>query len=325
MFAFKKKDKERDKAEREEKERRKREKKEKKDKKSREPITEDELNRLEEAKKGLFGRKWSFGEKDKHKDPKYIGNNSSPKLKHRDGAALMHSASDSSEASLASIGSKSSAPDGDASQNTSSKQMQMSRRDSRDRRSRPKKGILKGSSNYGPPVPNQGVTGNLDDSEALQLNTLANEMMSAEEIAAAAAAAAAAAEMKPSVSITISPSLEENVYETPIQQSKILKGDYEPLSSIDKTYGLDYVIELPPLAPPRALRARELKLKRQPTGDFGFTLRRGTVLERSITDASERKRTVIFAEPGSGPRSAQTPLLPGDRLIQVNGVNVEDK
>ncbi|XP_064618703.1 unconventional myosin-XVIIIa-like isoform X2 [Lineus longissimus] len=324
MFNFKKKDKERDKADREEKERKKKEKKEKKEKR-RDPITEDELNRLEEAKKGLFGRKWSFGEKDKHKDPKFIGNNSnsSPKLKQRDGAALMHSASDSSEASLASIGSKSSVPDGE-SQFSSKQQMQLTRKESKDRRSRPKKGILKGMSNYGPPVPNQGVTGNLDDTEALQLNTLANEMMTAEEQAAAAAQAEADA-MKPGISITISPSLEENVYETPIQHSKLLGGDYEGLSSIDKTYGLDYDLELPPLAPPRALRARELFLKRQPTGDFGFTLRRGTVLERSITDAVERKRTVIFAEPGSGPRSAQTPLLPGDRLIQVNGVNVEDK
>ena len=93
-----------------------------------------------------------------------------------------------------------------------------------------------------------------------------------------------------------------------------------PLSPTEKTFG-NIDLKLPVLAPPRCPKPREIILRRQPAGDFGFTLRRGTVLERGIGDNTERKRTVIFAEPG--PKNNQTGLLPGDRLIEVNSKNVE--
>ena len=36
------------------------------------------------------------------------------------------------------------------------------------------------------------------------------------------------------------------------------------------------------------------------------------------------KRTVIFAEPVAGNKQLDVALLPGDRLLQVNGQNVQD-
>ena len=36
------------------------------------------------------------------------------------------------------------------------------------------------------------------------------------------------------------------------------------------------------------------------------------------------KRTVIFAEPVAGNKQLDIALLPGDRLLQVNGQNVQD-
>jgi myosin-18 len=41
-------------------------------------------------------------------------------------------------------------------------------------------------------------------------------------------------------------------------------------------------------------------------------------------DNEETKHFVIFAEPGSGPKAPQTGLIPGDRLVEVNGVNVQN-
>jgi len=94
-----------------------------------------------------------------------------------------------------------------------------------------------------------------------------------------------------------------------------------PPTPSEKTYD-NIDLHLPNLAPPRSLNPRDISLKRLPTGDFGFSLRKGIVLERSLDDNTERKRIVIFAEPS--PKNTQTGLLPGDRLIEVNGHNVEN-
>ena len=83
-------------------------------------------------------------------------------------------------------------------------------------------------------------------------------------------------------------------------------------------------LRLPALAAASPPPARILRVARQPGGDFGFALRRSIVLER--TARGESRKTVIFAEPGRGGSGEPggTGLLPGDRLIEVNGVNVED-
>lgn len=75
-------------------------------------------------------------------------------------------------------------------------------------------------------------------------------------------------------------------------------------------------INLPP--------ARELIIRRQKSerNDFGFSLRKAMCLDRSESLFSPIFKPVIFAEPGAAGGSA-TGLLPGDRLLKVNGTSVE--
>ncbi len=88
------------------------------------------------------------------------------------------------------------------------------------------------------------------------------------------------------------------------------------------------------MEPPRCPSPRDVTLKSLKSGDFGFTLRRGAVLERSLIEnggspispdnsISERSRTVVFAEPGTKRELIGGLLLPGDRLIAVNDADVE--
>ena len=83
-------------------------------------------------------------------------------------------------------------------------------------------------------------------------------------------------------------------------------------------------LTLPPLTPYQAPSPRTLVIERLPAGDFGFSLRRTQVLER-FSGKPDSKRTIIFAEPGTVGRNNNTGLLPGDRLLQVNGTQVENK
>ncbi|CAH2238916.1 jg13724 [Pararge aegeria aegeria] len=116
----------------------------------------------------------------------------------------------------------------------------------------------------------------------------------------------------------------------------------------------DVYLPLPSLAPLLLPKPRMLTIQRQkaPRNDFGFSLRRAMVQERifigdmkDLTGYEENGlpngdnkyngtnvmisklnyKAVILAEPGSYPGASETGLLPGDRLIEVNGVNVEGK
>lgn len=78
-------------------------------------------------------------------------------------------------------------------------------------------------------------------------------------------------------------------------------------------------IELVDLPPPRNLI---IKRQKSPRNDFGFSLRKSICLDRSQSLHLPVFKPVIFAEPGS--HGGQTGLLPGDRLIKVNGKSVED-
>ncbi|XP_059479309.1 unconventional myosin-XVIIIa isoform X3 [Neocloeon triangulifer] len=71
---------------------------------------------------------------------------------------------------------------------------------------------------------------------------------------------------------------------------------------------------LPEAPPPVLPTPRHLVIRRQPSGDFGFSLRRAV---------SAGRRTVILAEPGA--KGHDSGLLPGDRLVAVNGERVDDK
>ncbi|XP_055903607.1 unconventional myosin-XVIIIa isoform X1 [Eupeodes corollae] len=78
-------------------------------------------------------------------------------------------------------------------------------------------------------------------------------------------------------------------------------------------------ITLVKLPPPR-----EFVIKRQksPRNDFGFSLRKAMCLDRSECLTAPVFKPVIFAEPGAG--GGATGLLPGDRLLKVNGTTVSE-
>ncbi|XP_024939769.1 unconventional myosin-XVIIIa isoform X2 [Cephus cinctus] len=84
---------------------------------------------------------------------------------------------------------------------------------------------------------------------------------------------------------------------------------------------------LPEIVPLKLPDPRELTIQRQPPprNDFGFSLRRAVIVERGANGVTQM-RPVIFAEPGAMVQNNNdTGLLPGDRLIEVNGINVDDK
>ncbi|XP_012871930.1 PREDICTED: unconventional myosin-XVIIIa isoform X5 [Dipodomys ordii] len=83
-------------------------------------------------------------------------------------------------------------------------------------------------------------------------------------------------------------------------------------------------LRLPPVVPPSSPALRELELQRRPTGDFGFSLRRTTMLDRG-PEGQAYRRVVHFAEPGAGTKDLALGLVPGDRLVEINGHNVESK
>ncbi|XP_056252605.1 unconventional myosin-XVIIIa-like isoform X2 [Seriola aureovittata] len=92
---------------------------------------------------------------------------------------------------------------------------------------------------------------------------------------------------------------------------------------VEKTFpGAD--LQLPVLAAPPIPDPRELELQRRNTGDFGFSLRRSTMLDRH-SDGGVRRHVVHFAEPGAGTKDRALGLVPGDRLVEINGINVENK
>ncbi|XP_068765625.1 unconventional myosin-XVIIIa isoform X4 [Struthio camelus] len=83
-------------------------------------------------------------------------------------------------------------------------------------------------------------------------------------------------------------------------------------------------LRLPAVVPPQPPVPRQLELQRRNTGDFGFSLRRTTMLDRGA-DGQVYRRVVHFAEPGAGTKDLALGLVPGDRLVEINGRNVESK
>ncbi|XP_055244615.2 unconventional myosin-XVIIIa isoform X7 [Gorilla gorilla gorilla] len=91
---------------------------------------------------------------------------------------------------------------------------------------------------------------------------------------------------------------------------------------VTKKFPVD--LRLPPVVPLPPPALRELELQRRPTGDFGFSLRRTTMLDRG-PEGQACRRVVHFAEPGAGTKDLALGLVPGDRLVEINGHNVENK
>lgn len=87
-----------------------------------------------------------------------------------------------------------------------------------------------------------------------------------------------------------------------------------PASATEKVYSVD--LQLPRLGPPQTSHNRQLSISRQPRGDFGFNLRWAP-----YHGNDGLVRQVVHAEPGSsGSRSG---VIAGDRIIEINGHNVE--
>lgn len=91
---------------------------------------------------------------------------------------------------------------------------------------------------------------------------------------------------------------------------------------VDRTFPAD--LRLPAVAPPQVPVPRELEIQRRNTGDFGFSLRRTTMVDQRA-DGSLYRKVVHFAEPGAGSKDLTLGLVPGDRLMEINGRNVENK
>lgn len=92
---------------------------------------------------------------------------------------------------------------------------------------------------------------------------------------------------------------------------------------VEKTFP-DADLQLPAVVPPMIPEPRELELQRRTTGDFGFSLRRTTMLDRQ-PDGTVCRRVVHFAEPGAAAKDPAPGLVPGDKLVEINGVSVVNK
>lgn len=286
---------------REEKEKKKREKIEKEQKRSSKSLTAEELIRLEEAKHAL-------------------------ERKAPNGASDDSMSVASSEASVEST----TAPQRGGSQKGKTSVVKPSKAPPKP----PKKGILKDKSSYGGLIPNQGVRGNVDEPITVEENTLANEILSGvtseppanvrtivssfDRTPGSGSKPTPMKKPKQSTGVTRAASKATSAEPPPSKPAPVV---IRPPSPAEKSYDVD--LQLPSVSAPLCPKSRDLVLRRQATGDFGFTLRKGAILERAgESGGAERRRAVIFAEPG--PKNMTTGLLPGDRLIEVNGSNVEN-
>ncbi|NXR76663.1 MY18A protein, partial [Pycnonotus jocosus] len=134
-----------------------------------------------------------------------------------------------------------------------------------------------------------------------------------------------------------SPQVEVRMLETPMDKQGAPPGQpcTPPAASlrarVPELVGKRFPAELrlpplvpPPPPPPQPPTPRQLELQRRNTGDFGFSLRRTTMLDRG-PDGQVYRRVVHFAEPGAGTKDLALGLVPGDRLVEINGRNVENK
>ncbi|KAL8610894.1 hypothetical protein ACOMHN_056749 [Nucella lapillus] len=296
MFSFMKKDKEKDKEKKEKRKKEKEEKhekKEKREKKERQNITPEEMSRLEDVKRSVFHR---LSDRDHYRRG------------HKTGGQGTVGKSESSESNIsAASGSESSSSGTQPSPSRELPSTGVARSKSMpgqkdQEKSRPlllpkPRSILKGKS------PGHGVShGKLDDVKTLQDNTRLNEEMSG-------VVGGTQSQNTQSRSSAMPP---------PSAMQKI-----EPVEEMHTEKSFEGKnLPLPPLVPSKAPRVREVTVKRNTSGGFGFSLRKGTL---TSTDRS-KPQAVVFAEPGlgsTGNQTNQTALLPGDRLVELNGKNVE--
>ncbi|XP_054857426.1 unconventional myosin-XVIIIa isoform X2 [Eublepharis macularius] len=129
-----------------------------------------------------------------------------------------------------------------------------------------------------------------------------------------------------------SPQVEMRTLETQLAKQGVAPGPLRaPLVSASRARLPEVVskrfpaeLKLPVVVPPEPPVPRQLELQRRNTGDFGFSLRRTTMLDRT-PDGQVYRRVVHFAEPGAGTKDLALGLVPGDRLVEINNRNVENK
>ena len=320
MFSFMKKDKEKDKEKKQEK--KKKDKDEKKDKKERQPMTAEEMSRLEEMKKGVFRK---FSDRDKKRNSQ----RSSPDEDR--------SASGSPQGSPVKEVKPLTKPQPLPRQQLSSSSSSRREQNPPAVLPKPKKSILKGKTS------NEGVSGfqkyvDLDDTKLLQENTRRNEDMFTERMPSHMAGNASAVSTNSSRSAATSQQISSSsaavaaaatpASTTPRTGSIIassakttaaapVSSDNTPeIEEAEKMPEPSYTskLKLPQIIPVKPPRVREIVVQRNQTGGFGFSLRKGLIPAVN----GGQPRVVTFAEPGSGPTSTQTGLLPGDRLVEVS-------
>ncbi|RUS85715.1 hypothetical protein EGW08_006509, partial [Elysia chlorotica] len=317
MFSFMKKDKEKDKDKKNDK--KKKDKDEKKDKKERQPMTAEEMSRLEEMKKGVFRK---FSDRDKKRN--------SQRSPDED-----RSASGSPQGSpvkeVKPLTKPQPLPRHQVSATTDARREQTPPAVL----PKPKKSILKGKAS------NEEASGfqkyvDLDDTKLLQENTRRNEDMFVERVPSHMAGSASAVSINssstrsstttqqacPPTSATPRPGAIPAATSRPTPSGPAIPDSPSETEQSETKPDPPYTakLKLPPIVPVKPPRVREIVVQRNQTGGFGFSLRKGLI----PAVGGGQPRMVTFAEPGSGPTSTQTGLLPGDRLVEVNGANIED-
>ena len=265
-----------------------------------EPLTKEELERLEQSRQGLFARP--------------DGDINGLRSLHRDSSQSSLTPSLSSSESQQSLNVTSTQPSvtrktshsyvsktaalerGRSIEGGSSFESGSSNNNSL---SRPNRGILKGMSKYGPTIPNQGVSDDIDDQTTLYVNTNVNELIAAGEPAAIAAAAAAAKEThsnSPSPLMSGPISAKRNSTISNVSSTSHASPTPSTMQSTTLTAGADSTsgptlrmrektfdeveLVLPPLAPALPPASRSVTLQRSTKGDFGFSLRRSAVIDK---------------------------------------------
>ena len=289
-----------------------------------EPLTKEELARLEQSRQGLFSAQRPDGDgngvRALHRDSSQ--SSLTPSLSSSESQQSLNVSSTQAPPppvarkpshgyvsktgalergrGIGSIGGSSSQDDGGNNGNGNNSL------------SRPNRGILKGNSKYGPSIPNQGVSDDIDDDTTLYVNTNVNELIAAGEPAAIAAAAAAAKEthsnspsplmsgpisakrnstisnvsstshasLTPSVTSAVAAASSNSLLQPASSPSAASGGGGGPRTR-EKTFdGDDVELVLPPLAPALPPASRSVVLSRSPKGDFGFSLRRSAVVDK---------------------------------------------
>ena len=144
----------------------------------------------------------------------------------------------------------------------------------------PSRGILKGKSSYGA---QETSSHDLEDDKKLVENTLKNELIIYEKPPPAVKAAQTAAD--PAATATASASVSASVSASASASSTAGEGYGWADGPCGKGLTLGEQVDqealcLPPLVEMALPEARDLKLFRKDTGDFGFSLRRSVVVER---------------------------------------------